>query len=87
MQLIQSFTEILVVVDAANSLHVLDVENGDLLVQIPAPDSIKKYSAMVHPLTYKNKVSGNIFFRFRELIYILYQFVKSRTLFSINNCS
>lgn len=49
------FGEVIVVVDANSSLHVLDIEDGSRVLQI---DSAGEFtiSAIIHPATYLNKV-------------------------------
>uniref|UniRef100_A0A914R584 CNH domain-containing protein n=1 Tax=Parascaris equorum TaxID=6256 RepID=A0A914R584_PAREQ len=48
------FGEVIVVVDANSSLHVLDIEDGSRVLQI---DSAGEFtiSAIIHPATYLNK--------------------------------
>lgn len=49
------FGDVIVVVDVESSLHVLDVEEGEELVQMDSPGQFD-FSAITHPATYLNKV-------------------------------
>ncbi|MFH4980109.1 hypothetical protein AB6A40_006818 [Gnathostoma spinigerum] len=49
------FGEVLVVIDVKNTLHVVDIEDGQSLIQINSPAEFT-VTAAVHPATYINKV-------------------------------
>uniref|UniRef100_A0A914ED52 CNH domain-containing protein n=1 Tax=Acrobeloides nanus TaxID=290746 RepID=A0A914ED52_9BILA len=50
-----SFGEILVVIDLKNSVHVIDIEENETILKIDGTSQFD-VTAVVHPLTYMNKV-------------------------------
>lgn len=49
------FGEALVVADAANEIHIFDLENGEQVLEIASPESFK-ITAIAHPASYLDQI-------------------------------